>query len=99
MRIAEAILSDRYNGSMSMQATMGESQPESTYAWARLAASLTISTITGVGMYSSSVALPVLQAEFGVSRGEASVPYTATMIGFGLGGILMGKLSDRFGIM
>jgi MFS family permease len=99
MRIAEAILSDRYNASMSSHAAVGESQPESAYAWARLAASLTISTITGVGMYSSSVALPVLQAEFGVSRADASLPYTATMIGFGLGGILMGKLSDRFGIM
>jgi len=84
---------------MTVHPAVGESQPESTYAWTRLAASLSISTISGVGMYATSVALPVLQAEFGVSRGEASVPYTATMIGFGLGGILMGKLSDRFGIM
>ena len=36
---------------------------------------------------------------FGVSRSDASLPYTLTMLGFGLGGILMGKLADRFGVM
>ena len=74
-------------------------QPESAYAWARLAASLALMTMGGVGMYAISVALPPVQAEFGVARSDASLPYTATMIGFGLGGILMGRLSDRFGVM
>ncbi|HZE61304.1 MAG TPA: MFS transporter [Burkholderiales bacterium] len=55
-------------------------------------------TIGGSGMYSMSVALPPLQAEFGIARAQASLPYTLTMIGFGIGGILMGKLSDRFGV-
>ena len=55
-------------------------------------------TLGGVGMYGVSVALPLVQAEFGVNRSGASLPYTATMIGFGLGGILMGRLSDRFGV-
>ena len=50
-------------------------------------------------MYSVAVVLPRLQAEFGVARGDASLPYTLTMIGFGFGGILMGRLSDRFGVM
>jgi MFS family permease len=40
-----------------------------------------------------------VQADFGVSRSDASLPYTLTMIGFGLGGVLMGRLSDRFGVM
>ena len=79
--------------------TASASQPESTYAWLRLAASLALMTISGVGMYAVAVALPAGQAEFGVSRSEASLPYTLTMIGFGLGGILMGRLSDRFGVM
>ncbi|MCC6211135.1 MAG: MFS transporter [Burkholderiales bacterium] len=56
-------------------------------------------TISGVGMYITAVALPVIQAEFGISRSDASLPYTVTMIGFGLGGILMGRLADRFGVM
>jgi MFS family permease len=73
--------------------------PESGYAWARLAAALALSTIGGVGMWSVIVALPAVQAEFGVGRSAASLPYTATMICFGFGGILMGRLSDRLGVM
>src|SRR6185295_8425136 len=72
---------------------------ESPYAWTRLAVSLLLMTIGGSGMYSVAVVLPRLQAEFGVARGDASLPYTLTMIGFGFGGILMGRLSDRFGVM
>jgi len=65
----------------------------------RLVVTLLLSTIGGVGMWSVVVALPAVQAEFGVARADASLPYTLTMIGFGLTGILMGRLSDRFGIM
>src|SRR5260221_326737 len=71
---------------------------ESSYAWIRLAVALALMTIGGAGMYSMSVALPPLQAEFGIARAQASLPYTFTMIGFGFGGILMGKLADRFGV-
>jgi MFS family permease len=56
-------------------------------------------TIGGVGMYSMPVALSSIQAEFGVERAAATLPYTLTMIGFGLGGILMGRLADRFGVI
>ena len=75
------------------------SEPESTYAWLRLCASLLLMTVGGVGMYVMSVALPAVQGEFGSARGGASLPYTATMIGFGVGGILMGRLADRFGVI
>jgi MFS family permease len=75
------------------------SEAESTYAWTRLVAALLLSTIGGVGMWSVVVALPAIQAEFGVARSDASLPYTLTMVGFGLGGIFMGRLSDRFGII
>jgi len=44
------------------------------------------------------VALPTLQAEFAVARADASLPFTFVMLGFGAGGILMGRLADRFGI-
>ena len=50
-------------------------------------------------MWSFVVALPAVQADFGVARGEASLPFTLTMIGFGAGGIVMGRLADRFGIV
>ena len=72
--------------------------PDGAYAWRRLAVSLVIGTIGGVGVWSAVVALPVIQAEFGLDRGGASIPYTATMVGFALGGVGMGRLADRFGI-
>ena len=72
---------------------------ESRYAWARLCTALALMTLGGSGMYAITVALPRVQAEFGVGRSEASLPYTFTMIGFGLGGVLMGRLSDRYGVM
>ncbi len=74
------------------------SEPESLYACIRLAASLALMTIGGVGMYAMAVALAPVQAEFAAARGDASLPYTLTMIGFGIGGIVMGRLSDRFGV-
>jgi MFS family permease len=74
-------------------------EAESAYAWTRLVMALLLSTIGGVGMWSVVVALPPVQAEFGVARADASLPYTLTMIGYGLSGILMGRLSDRFGIV
>ncbi len=79
--------------------TTGDPRIESSYAWARLAAAVTLMGLGGCGMYSVTVVLPLIQAEFGVSRGDASLPYTATMVGFTIGGILMGRFSDRFGIM
>jgi MFS family permease len=72
---------------------------DSPAAWWRLAAALTTSTIGGVGMWSVVVALPAVQADFGVARGAASLPYTLTMLCFGLAGIAMGRLTDRFGIV
>lgn len=72
---------------------------DSTYAWFRLGVSILLSTIGGVGMWSVVVALPAVQAEFGAARGGASLPFTLTMIGFALGGVLMGRLADRVGIL
>jgi MFS family permease len=68
-------------------------------AWMRLAICLALGTIGGVGMWSVVVVIPAVQADFGVGRGEASLPYTFAMIGFALGGVAMGRVSDRFGIM
>lgn len=72
---------------------------ESPYAWARLVASLLVATIGGVGMWSVVVVLPHVQADFGIDRAGASIPYTATMIGFATGGVFMGKLADRYGVV
>jgi MFS family permease len=72
---------------------------DSRYAWARLSLALALGTIGSVGMWSFVVLLPAVQIDFGVARGEASLPYTLTMIGFGAGGIIMGWLADRRGIV
>jgi MFS family permease len=60
---------------------------------------LALMMIGASGMYIVAVVLPAVQAEFGVARADASMPYSLMMIGFGLGGLLMGRLSDRFGVM
>jgi MFS family permease len=73
--------------------------PDSNYAWMRLAVSIALSTLGGIGLWAGVVVLPFIQAEFGIDRAEASLPYTMTMIGFAIGGVLMGKLADKFGIM
>jgi MFS family permease len=78
---------------------MPETQLDSRYSWIRLAITVTVATIGGVGLWSIVVALPAVQADFGAARGGASLPYTTTMIGLVFGSIAMGKLSDRFGIV
>jgi MFS family permease len=72
---------------------------DSRHAWMRLAVTLLLMTVGSSGMYVVSVMLPAVQAEFGITRSAASLPYTLLMIGFGVGGVLMGRLADRFGVM
>jgi MFS family permease len=76
---------------------MSTAEHESSYAWVRLFASLALSSVGGVAMYGVVVVLPEVEREFGVARADASLPYALTMLGFGVGGILMGRLADRFG--
>jgi MFS family permease len=72
---------------------------DSRYAMLRLMVTLALMTVGASGMYVVAVVLPAVQAEFGVARADASLPYTLLMIGFGIGGMLMGRLADRFGVM
>src|SRR6476661_11265248 len=75
------------------------SELESSYAWRRLIAAVGLGCIGNVGMWSVPVVLPAVQAEFAVARADASLPFTLTMVGFAFGGVLMGRLSDRLGIL
>jgi MFS family permease len=72
---------------------------DSAQAWLRLAATMLISTIGGVGMWSVVVSLPAVQAEFAVPRAEATLPFTLAMVGFAVGGVIMGRLLDLAGIL
>ncbi len=73
-------------------------QVDGPEAWRRLAIALLAATIGGVGLWSTVVVLPLIQQDFGVDRGGASLPFAMTMLGFAAGGIFMGRLSDKFGI-
>ena len=82
-----------FHDSLSSRASF---QPDSRAAWIRLAIALVIGSIGSVGMWSVVVAIPAVQADFGATRGAASLAFTCTMLGFGAGGVAMGRLSDRF---
>jgi len=72
---------------------------ENSYSWIRLTVSMALSTLGCVGMWSLVVALPAVQADFNAPRAAAALPYTLTIIGFMIGGIVVGRLADRFGIL
>jgi predicted MFS family arabinose efflux permease len=74
-------------------------QPDSSYSWFRLAVSVALATTAGVGLWAGAVILPVIEKEFSVDRSGASLPYTIIMICFAVGGLIMGRLATRFGIM
>jgi MFS family permease len=71
---------------------------DSPYAAARLAVALVLMMVGACGMYVVPVVLPALQAEFGVDRAAATLPYSLLMVSFGIGGLVMGRLADRYGI-
>ncbi|MEH6404728.1 MAG: MFS transporter [Sneathiella sp.] len=71
---------------------------DSSYSWFRLVVSVVLATIGSAGMWSIIVIIPKIQAEYGIDRAEASLPFTTIMIGFGAGNFLVGKIVDRHGI-
>ena len=84
---------------LTQAASSPNSETDSPYAAARLVVTLALMTIGACGMYIVPVVLPVVQAEFGVARADAALPYSLLMIGFGIGGLIMGRLADRYGVM
>lgn len=72
--------------------------PDGPYSWFRLGIAMLLGTIGSVGMWAIVVMLPAAQAEFGVGRGEASLPYTLTMVGFAIGNVVIGRFVDRMGV-
>ena len=71
---------------------------DSRVAFHRLLATLGLVVLGNSSMYVVSVVLPAVQAEFGIGRASASMPYTLMMVCLGLGGLLTGKLADRHGL-
>ncbi len=73
--------------------------PDSRQAWVRLFIAVLIGSIGAVGMWAVVVVIPVVQTEFAATRGAVSLAFTLMMFGFGLGGVIAGKITDRFGIV
>jgi MFS family permease len=73
--------------------------PDSPQAWVRLAFAVLIASVGAVGMWSVVVVLPTVQAEFSATRGAVSLATTMIFMGFGAGGVVTGKVTDRFGIV
>ena len=67
------------------------SEVDSPAAWRRLGFAVAVGTIGSVGMWLIPVALPFVQADFGIARADASLPYTLAMTGYALGGVAMGS--------
>lgn len=84
---------------MSVTAATDPYIQDGPYAWFRLAISILLSTLGGAGMWAVVIVLPAVQADFGVDRADASLPYTATMLGFAAGNYILGRFADRFGIV
>ncbi|MEM7462916.1 MAG: MFS transporter [Pseudomonadota bacterium] len=72
---------------------------DSNYSWFRLVISVLAGTVMSVGMWATVLVLPAVQEEFGISRADASIAFTAAMIGFGFGNMWLGRVVDRFGIV
>ena len=80
--------------------TDGPASPvDGRYACFRLALSVLLGTIGSIGMWAVVVILPAVQAEFGVDRAGASVPFTFMMFGFAFGNLVGGRYVDRLGIV
>ena len=73
--------------------------PDGAYALGRLAVSLLIATLIGVGMWAIIVVLPEAQRDFGVDRSAASLPYTVMMCALAFSTIALGRMTDRHGIV
>ena len=71
---------------------------DSRYSWTRMVITLFVAIIINAGMWEIIAIMPAVQLEFGVDRAGASLPYTLTMIGFGVGNFVIGRAVDRFGV-
>ncbi len=74
-------------------------RPQPPYRWVIAATSAVMLAISmGVLVNGLSPFFVPLEAEFGWSRGEIALINTFGLIGLGLGGIVMGRVTDRVGV-
>ena len=73
-------------------------EQDSQQAWFRLAIIFAMSVIGTAGMWSVVIILPNIQSEFALDRAASTYPYVATMFGYGIGNVIIGRMLDRIGI-
>ena len=73
-------------------------EQDSKEAWLRLIIIFTMSVIGTAGMWSVVIIMPSIQNEFSLDRAASTYPYVATMFGYGIGNIIIGRLLDKIGI-
>jgi len=71
---------------------------ETPYSWAVAIASLATLALAMGANYLAVVGVPFFEADMGWSRSAATSIYTATTLGAGVGGILMGYCASRIGV-
>ena len=76
---------------------MSSTSHDSPYAWLRLAITLAAGVVINAGMWLIIIIMPAVEAEFGATRAEVSLPFTMSMIGFALGNFAVGAAVDRYG--
>ena len=75
-----------------------EIKPDTTHAWLRLFLIFLLCALGFVGMWSVVMIMPSIQNEFKITRSTVTIPYILTMLGFGIGNIIIGKYTDIYGI-
>ena len=78
-----------------MSAKLGER--DLSYGWVMVAVAFTLSALSFGALGAISVFLKPLSMEFGWSRGDTSLGYTAIAFSSALFGLLWGVVADRFG--
>ena len=71
---------------------------DSREAWFRLIIIFTMSIIGTAGMWSVVIIMPTIQNEFDLDRAASTYPYVATMFGYGVGNVIIGRMLDKIGI-
>ena len=71
---------------------------ETRYGWAVVAASLALTSVAFGASFLIVIALKPVAAEFGWPRWVPSLAYSATLLGSGIGGVMMGYWADRVGV-
>ena len=69
---------------------------DSLKSWIRLILLFSLGITGTVGMWSVVVVMPAIESDFNIDRGKASLLYATTMVGFGLGNFLIGKIIDKY---